>query len=338
MPTVELARKLPRIWQSEVLALSWHAEPCQQPIKPEVSSSFSPNIFIAPFNHFLINFISFVNNKPPETPCTIKLIRYFTLTKSNIIDPNPPTLLLFADEIIKESGNENVFLRKLDLSSQKSVREFADGILKSEKKIDVLIHNAGYAETFNKKQSEDGIEMTMATNHYGPYLLTHLLIDLLKKSTPCRIVIVASECYRMARVNLEKHLNPLDGMPGYLYYVSKGANIMFAMELAKRLKGSDITVNFLHPGMIDSGIWRNVPFPLSIGMAFMKSFFKTTVEGAQTTLMLACSEEFKGVTGKYFYDCKERGLASYITQEHEHKKLWEESAKIVKLTTADPKI
>ena len=73
--------------------------------------------------------------------------------------------MLFADEIIKESGNENIFVRKLDLSSQKSVREFAAEILKTEKKIDILINNAGYADTFNKKQSEDGIEYTMATNH-----------------------------------------------------------------------------------------------------------------------------------------------------------------------------
>lgn len=230
-----------------------------------------------------------------------------------------------------------MFVRKLDLSSQKSVRDFAADILKTEKKIDILIHNAGYAETFIKNKSEDGIEMTMATNHYGQFLLTHLLIDLLKKSTPCRIVIVASECYRFARVNLN-NLNPLGDFPGMLYYVSKGANIMFAMELAKRLKGSDITVNFLHPGMIDSGIWRNVPFPLTIAMAFIKTFFKTPVEGCQTTLYLACSEEVANVTGKYFYDCKERGLASYITDPEAHRKLWDESVKIVKLTSADPKI
>lgn len=168
--------------------------------------------------------------------------------------------------------------------------------------------------------------------------MTHLLIDLLKNSAPCRIVIVASECYRFARVNLDKHINPLEVIPVYLYYVSKGVNIMYALELARRLKGSNITVNFLHPGMIDSGIWRNVPFPLSVAMAFIKGFFKTTVEGAQTTLYLACAEELKGVTGKYFYDCQERGLASYITKPDEHKRLWEESIKVVKLTQADPKI
>jgi NAD(P)-dependent dehydrogenase (short-subunit alcohol dehydrogenase family) len=241
------------------------------------------------------------------------------------------------DQIIKESGNENIFVKKLDLSSLKSIREFADDILKTENKIDVLIHNAGYANTFDKQKSVDGIEMTMATNHYGPFLLTHLLIDLLKKSAPCRIVIVASECYRFASVNL-KNLNPIDTMPGYLYYVSKGANIMFALELSKRLKGSNITVNFLHPGMIDSGIWRNVPFPLSIFMAFVKGFFKTTKEGSQTTLFLACSDDVKNATGKYYLDCKEWDLQPYITNADQHKILWDESAKLVKLTDSDPKI
>ena len=97
---------------------------------------------------------------------------------------------------------------------------------------------------------------------------------------------------------------------------SSDSQTITTAELAKRLKGSDITVNFLHPGMIDSGIWCNVPFPLSIGMAFLKSFFKTTVEGAQTTLMLACSEEFKGVTGKYFYDCEAMISALYTWIGH----------------------
>lgn len=139
------------------------------------------------------------------------------------------------------------------MSSFKSIREFADDINGSEAKIDVLIHNAGYANTFEKNKSVEGIEYTMASNHYGPFLLTHLLIDLLKKSAPARIVIVASECYRFARVNMN-NLNPLDSMPGYLYYVSKGVNIMFGLELAKRLKGTNVTVNLLHPGMIDSGM------------------------------------------------------------------------------------
>jgi retinol dehydrogenase 14 len=90
--------------------------------------------------------------------------------------------------------------------------------------------------------------------------------------------------------------------------------------------------------MIDSGIWRNVPFPLNIPMAFIKGFFKTTVEGCQTTLYLTCSEELKDVTGRYFYDCKEQTLQPYIEVPQHNRTLWEESAKIVKLTASDPKI
>lgn len=250
---------------------------------------------------------------------------------------NMETAAKARDEIVKESGNENVFLKKLDLSSQASVREFAADVLKTESKLDVLIHNAGFAETFKKTKSVDGIEFTMATNHYGPFLLTHLLIDLLKRSAPSRIVIVASELYRFASVDLN-NLNPVNSLPGYLYYVSKAANIMFTRELARRLEGTNVTANCLHPGMIDSGIWRNVPFPLTIPMALVKAFFKTNEEGAQTSLHLACSSEVEGVSGKYFMDCKEAGLSAGISDMEKAKKLWEESAKIVNLTDKDPKI
>ncbi|XP_062560035.1 retinol dehydrogenase 14 isoform X2 [Armigeres subalbatus] len=250
---------------------------------------------------------------------------------------NMETAAQARDEIVKETGNKNVVLKKLDLSSQGSIREFAADILKTESKLDVLVHNAGFAETFRKTKSVDGIEFTMATNHYGPFLLTHLLIDLLKRSAPSRIVIVASEMYRLASVNLN-NLNPVNTLPAYLYYVSKSANIMFTRELARRLEGTNVTANCLHPGMIDSGIWRNVRFPLTLPMAVIKAFFKTNEEGAQTQLHLACSSEVEGISGKYFRDCKEAGLTAGISDMERAKKLWEESAKMVKLTDKDPKI
>lgn len=225
------------------------------------------------------------------------------------------------------------------MSSQKSIREFAADIIKTEPKLDVLIHNAGMALAIKGAQSEDGIELTMATNHYGPYLLTHLLIDLLKKSKPSRIVIVASELYRLASVNLN-NLNPIHTKPAaYLYYVSKYANIYFARELAKRLEGTGVTANSLHPGMIDTGIWRSVPFPLNYPMRLItKGFFKTPVQGAQTTIYLAVSEELEGVSGRYFMDCKEHTLNNAASDMEKAKKIWEESAKLVKLTDSDPKI
>jgi len=243
------------------------------------------------------------------------------------------------ESIEKETGSKNVVVKKLDLSSQKSIREFAADVLKTEPKLDVLIHNAGMALAVRGQQSEDGIELTMATNHYGPFLLTHLLIDLLKKSAPSRIVVVASELYRLASVNVN-NLNPIHTKPAaYLYYVSKYANIYFARELARRLEGTNVTVNSLHPGMIDTGIWRSVPFPLNYPMKLItKGFFKTPEQGAQTSIYLAVSDEVEGVSGKYFMDCKEHALNAAASDMEKAKKIWEESVKLVKLTESDPKI
>lgn len=239
---------------------------------------------------------------------------------------------------MQSTKNENVLVKKLDLSSFSSIRTFAEDITKTEKKLDVLIHNAGYAETFKKNISEDGLELTMATNHYGPFLLTHLLIDLLKKSAPSRIVVVASSLYRLGSVNLENP-NPVNTMPGYLYYVSKEANILFTRELARRLEGTGVTANCLHPGLIDTGIWRNVPAPLSWGLAFINAcFFKTPVQGCQTSVMLAVDESLAKVNGKYFSDCQESSLSSSASDLRRARKLWEISEKLVKLEENDPRI
>lgn len=169
-------------------------------------------------------------------------------------------------------------------------------------------------------------------------MLTHLLIDLLKKSSPSRVVVVSSEWYRLANVNLSD-MNPVNfKLPAYLYYVTKGMNIIFTRELARRLEGTGVTANCLHPGVIDTGIWRNVRFPLTLGLNFMKLFFKTIPEGAQTTIYLAVADEVKNVSGKYFMDCKEMEVQKYILSEKKAKKLWEVSEKMVHLKSEDPKI
>ncbi|XP_015429635.1 PREDICTED: retinol dehydrogenase 14 isoform X1 [Dufourea novaeangliae] len=242
------------------------------------------------------------------------------------------------EELIKESNNNNIIVRKLDLSLLSSVREFAEQINREENKLDVLIHNAGTAEVFRKKVTEDGLEMTMATNHYGPFLLTHLLIDLLRRSKPSRIVVVASSLYVFARVNLN-NINPTTTLPGYLYYVSKYANIMFTLELARRLEGSGVTANCLHPGLMSTGIWKNVPPPMSWLVNFLlNNLCKTPEQGAQTTIHLATSEEVEGVSGKYFSDCRESSLCCGVADPSKGKKFWELSEGIVKLQPTDPKI
>lgn len=142
----------------------------------------------------------------------------------------------------------------LDLSSFKSIRECAEKINANEERLDILIHNAGYANYIWRGVSKDGLEITMATNHYGPFLFTHLLIDLMKKTAkenPCRIVVVASKTHTLSYMNPcnENHLNPVGHFPVWdLYGNSKFANILFTLELSRRLRTSNITANCLHPG------------------------------------------------------------------------------------------
>ncbi|XP_066253269.1 retinol dehydrogenase 14 [Euwallacea similis] len=242
------------------------------------------------------------------------------------------------DEIVKLTKNENLLVKKLDLASQKSIREFSEDILRTEQRLDVLIHNAGTAE---KKiiKTEDGLELTMATNHFGPFLLTHLLIELLKRSAPSRIVVVASSLYQLASLNLN-NLNPTSSwFPPWIYYPSKYANICFTLELARRLEGTGVTANCLHPGLVESGIWRNVPAPLNWPLQLIvKSFFKSPEQGCQTSVFLACSEEVKNVSGKYFMECQVHSLNRGATDQSKAKKLWELSEEFVKLESTDPKI
>lgn len=179
----------------------------------------------------------------------------------------------------------------------------------------------------------DGIELTMATNHYGPFLLTHLLIDLITSSN-CRIVIVSSAYYKLARVNLQ-NLNPLNGFPFKLYYVTKTANIMFGLELAKRLEHTNVNVFMVNPGMCNTAIFKKVPFPLNI---VVKNSFKTPQEGAQTTIMAVVSKKLNGLTGKYLSDCEINELWSFVKDERKNFIFWEESIKMVNLRVEDPKI
>lgn len=162
---------------------------------------------------------------------------------------------------------------------------------------------------------------------------------MLKRSGPSRIVVVASELYRLVPLNLNK-INPVTSfLPVLNYYVSKYANICFTRELARRLEDTQVTVNCLHPGLVDSGIWRNVPAPLSWGLQILiKAFFKTPKQGCQTSVYLAVSEEVNAVSGKYFIDCKEAGLSTGAKDDAKAKKLWELSEKLANLKETDPRI
>jgi len=225
---------------------------------------------------------------------------------------------------------------KLDLSSLSSVREFAANFLSNESRLDVLIHNAGYGGAFTNFKSVDGNELTMATNHYGPFLLTHLLIDVLKKSAPSRIVVVSSACYNIGGRKLK---GPLKKWPLYLYCTSKCANIMFMKELARRLEGTEVTANCVHPGCTDTNIWRNCPLLLKPFINCAKSFCKTAARGARSSIAIASLPEFENCSGKYFNaSVRERNVRTYVIEPEKCLKFWNESATIVKLEPYEMRI
>ncbi|XP_058829927.1 retinol dehydrogenase 14-like isoform X1 [Topomyia yanbarensis] len=246
------------------------------------------------------------------------------------------------EEIMAESGNSNLIIKHIDISSLASVRNFAQDIVTTERVIDVLIHNAGVAQGFKNKVTPDGLEFTMATNCYGPFLLTHLLIDQLKKSDQGRIIIVSSKLYRFAHVRSDlSNINPVNYFslfPVELYNLSKCIEIMITQELARRLAGTRITANCLHPGVIDTGIWRNIPFPASLLFKPIQMCFRTPEEGARTTVFLTVSPDVEKISGEYFRGCKVTKLNRRVQNKELQGRLWKAAQELVKLTEKDPKI
>ncbi|PNF15543.1 Retinol dehydrogenase 14 [Cryptotermes secundus] len=238
-------------------------------------------------------------------------------------------------DIVASTGNNMVEVRHLDLSSLGSVRRFANNIINTETRLDVLINNAG-AAGFKNKMTADNLQLGMQVNHFGPFLLTCLLLGLLKKSAPSRIVMLSSWLHKTAKfdlynLNFEKWFDTLQ-----VYSCSKLANILTANELSRKLKGTGVTANSAHPGTVLTDVWRRVPKLLKIlFFSIARFFFKNAVEGAQTSIYLAVSEEVTGVSGKYFENCKESKMSIEAMDEKLAEKLWEKSEVMVGLKTED---
>lgn len=217
------------------------------------------------------------------------------------------------EDIRRDSGSSRVELLTAEMSSQTSVRALAEQIRQKCSRLDVLINNAGAAVP-KRTLSVDGIEKTLASNHLGAALLTLLLLDLVKGSAPSRIVNVSSEAQRRARVDMNDMQFEQRKYNAFAAYgQSKALMNAFTFELARRLDGTGVTVNCLHPGVVATNIWGTNPpliFKLIIGV--MKPFMLDSKRGAETTLYLASSPEVGEVSGKYFIKCKpaESGLVS----------------------------
>ncbi|XP_031586069.1 retinol dehydrogenase 14b [Oreochromis aureus] len=240
-----------------------------------------------------------------------------------------------AQDIKKQAGPENgeVVIKHLDLASLRSVRNFCEEVTQEESQVDVLINNAGVYQCPYTK-TDEGFEMQLGVNHMGHFLLTHLLLDLLKASAPSRIVVVSSKLYKYGHINFDDLNSENNYNKAFCYSQSKLANLLFTLELARRLEGTGVTVNALTPGIVRTRLGRHIQIPLLAKPLFYLAslvFFKSPLEGAQTPLYLACSPEVEGVSGKCFANCKEEELLPKATDEETAKKLWDISRRMVGL-------
>ncbi len=234
-------------------------------------------------------------------------------------------------EIRRASGSDQVDLVVFDLADLSSVRAGAAELLERGD-IHVLVNNAGLVQS-ERHETVDGFEATFATNHLGPFLLTRLLTGRLVESAPARVVNVASTAHRTARKGLD--FDDLQSTRHYrgmrAYSRSKLANLLFTAELARRLDGSGVTANAVHPGTVASGFARDHDASgfLAFGMKVIKPFILTPEQGARTSVYVASSPEVATVTGRYFVKGRAKKPSAAARDEVAAARLWSISEALV---------
>jgi len=231
-------------------------------------------------------------------------------------------------EIIELTGNKKVDLFLCDLSSQESIRKFVSEFKSKYQKLHILINNAGVMLS-KRGVSVDGFEMNFAVNHLAPFLLTNLLLDALKNSAPSRIINVSSAAHRMAKMDFDDlQSEKMKYRLMKIYGASKLALMLFSYELSRRLEGTSVTVNTLHPGLVNTNLGQDQS---SFSQGFGKLFFKKPEKGAETSIYLASSQEVEGITGKYFAKKQQKQSSEESYNEDYAKRLWKLSAEMTQL-------
>lgn len=234
-------------------------------------------------------------------------------------------------EIVGETGNLAVDYLVCDLASFSSIRKCAGEFMSRYQRLDVLIHNAGVFPQ-ERQESKDGIELNLAVNYLAPFLLTNLLLPLLKASAPSRVILVSSSMHKEGSINFDD-LESKRSFDKYKAYAqSKLALLLFMKKLAKDLAGSGVTVNALHPGVVGTDMtMQNVRKMNPFAAFFFKRTFISPEEGAETSVYLATVSEVANVSGEYF-DTKKVTPASPLADDEETaKKLWDISEKMTGL-------
>lgn len=227
----------------------------------------------------------------------------------------------------RDAGAGEVRTYRCDFSELDQVRELADELLEHCPRIDVLVNNAALVLQ-HREETVDGYEKVFAVNHLAPYLLTRLLLDRIVASAPARIVNVASDAHTFGPMEPDDYMSTRGFRPLKVYGRSKLANILFTVELARRLEGTGVTANCLHPGFVSTGLARDN----KLGVLFLKlakPFIKSPDDGAETTLFLAT--EPVEVSGEYFVNRKVHATKDYAKDPAMARRLWDDSAHLVGL-------
>lgn len=243
-----------------------------------------------------------------------------------IVSRNPAKCAAVAETIMAETGNPVEFIAA-DLSTLEGIMHAAATFKQRHTRLHVLVNNAG-ALFFKRLLTPDRYEMTFALNHLNYFLLTILLLDILKASAPARIVNVSSDAHEGGSIDF----GDLMGVHHYqgmrAYGQSKLANVLFTYELARRLAGSEVTANALHPGFIHTGFASNNGPIFAFGMQLVGLFIRKPAQGAQTSIYLASSPDVEGVTGKYFMDCQAVDSSPLSHDQALAEKLWQVSLEL----------
>ena len=239
-----------------------------------------------------------------------------------------------AAEIRSVSGNPDVDGFAADMSSQAEVRRLAAAVLDVYPRLDVLVNNVG-GFWAHRHPTADGLEHTFALNHLASFLLTNLLLDRLKQSAPARVVNVSSHVQADGRIDFDD----LQGARVYsgqaAYSQSKLANVMFSNELARRLEGTGVTANSLHPGVVRTNFGaEDQAWLFTVVSHVVLPFLKTPTQGAQTSIYLASSPDMDGITGQFFANKKVKTANKVAVDPAMRARLWQASADLVGMKPA----
>jgi len=237
--------------------------------------------------------------------------------------------------IVQNTGNSNVEVGVVDLSSQKSIRSFAEEFEGSHSRLDVLVNNAGIY-TSKRSLTVDGFESTFAINYLGHFLLTNLLLNLLIASAPSRIVIVSSQNEQRATIDFDDLQGERNFKGMRAYSQSKLANVLFTYELARRFGGNGVTSNCVQPPGTRTNLGRgNVGITGVVFRSFFRPFMLSPEKGASTVIYLASSPDLEGVNGKCFANLQEVKTSPVSYDEEAARRLWTVSTELAGLQHDD---